>query len=112
MSDTDAKSKRQIRYERDLLALAFLTSLDEQGGHGDENIRMGWWPDDDAEGRNEWARVWATLPDDYGQVSWRVPADILPDWLPKEEPDQPHFSTVERDARLSRYIDPWTAAKE
>jgi hypothetical protein len=84
----------QVYRERNLAALAFLRSLWTAGLTGRV---MGWW-DDDETGK-EWAVVWVILPPDK-QVGWHVPVEMIPDWLPENDPEYDGYSTAERQRRL------------
>jgi hypothetical protein len=104
MSETDSepKTKADVYRDRNLLALAFIAAHDhlktEIGAH---HLLCGWWTDTDDVNGEEWAVVWADLPS--GQVGWHVPMELVPDWLPKRDPEYDGYSTEEKNDRLAEF---------
>lgn len=111
MSETDSepKDKSDVYRERNLLALAFILSearatqayLSLRGKEVEAPV--GWWPDTDDVNGEAWAVVWCNLP--TGQVGWHVPREMVPDWLPKRDPEYDGYSTDEKNRRLAEWAD-------
>lgn len=98
MSHTDSgtKEKRDVYYERNVLALAYIAIQ-----HASVDGVTGWYPDEDDVNADEWAVVWANTPE--GQVGWHVPTDMVPAWLPKRNPDYDGYTTGEKHRRLHHH---------
>lgn len=93
-TDSEAKSKSDVYWERNLLALAFIHQF--RGTPYD----YGWWPDQDAVNGEEWAVIWANTGE--GQVGWHIPTDMLPEWLPKRDPNYDGYTTDEKNQRVAK----------
>jgi hypothetical protein len=97
MAETDSEPKtiNDVYRERNLLALAFIRNLQYE-------LRddAGWWPDTDDVNGEQWAVVWADTQ--HGQVGWHVPRDMVPDWLPKRDPEYDGYTTVEKNRRVAQ----------
>lgn len=91
----EEKDIGEVYRERNLLALAFVHQF--RGSEYD----YGYWPDEEAGVR--WRVVWVDTPE--GQVAWHMEYDMLPDWLPKRDPDYDGYSTNEKNRRVWKYID-------
>jgi len=104
MSETDSepKSKEDVYHDRNLLALAFIEAYDHLQTELGANYAVGWWPDTDDVNGSEWAVVWANLP--QGQVGWHIPVSMVPEWLPKKDPEYDGYTTAEKNARLVGFV--------
>ena len=96
-TDSEAKTKSAVYYERNVLALAYIDLCQQNG------VPTGWWPDTDDINDEPWAVVWANMPG--GQVGWHVPLDLVPLWLPKRDPEYDGYSTSEKHRRLHDFHD-------
>lgn len=99
MSATDSvpKTKEDVYFDRNVLACGFVVSNFARG------FDAGWWPDTDTVNGEEWAVVWADLT--TGQVGWHVPMDMVPDALPKKDPEYDGYTTEEKNERLRQFYD-------
>lgn len=97
-----------IYEDRNLAGLGAITALraikqiqDSPKHHiGTEwDVDLGWRDDLDEDG---WAIVWATLP--AGEVSWHVPEELVPDWLPEKEGNYDGYDRDEKNDRLRDWI--------
>lgn len=113
-TDSESKTKADVYRERNLLAVALLY---ERAGRPAGRVRnrrgpLGWWPDRDTVNGDEWAVVWCDLgalnpaTTDRRQVGWHVPVEIVPQWVPRADPEYAAdpYSTTEKNARLAREI--------
>ncbi|MFC6787929.1 hypothetical protein [Halobaculum halobium] len=109
MSETDSepKDKTDVYRERNLNALLALRALSLLDQHNLAYVPMGYWHDTDDVNGDEWAVVWADLPDE-GQAGWHVPTEMVPDWLPERDPEYDGYSTPEKNRRvaLAAGVDP------
>jgi len=103
-TDSESKTKADLYYERNLLALAFLAARARAAPFHGDTVEMGWWPDTDDVNAEEWAAVWMNL--DQGQVGWHVPIEMVPEWLDRRDPDYDGYSTEEKNVRMREYIYP------
>jgi len=91
------KNLDEVYRERNLLALAFLRELRT----GSEIVvPMGYF--DDGASPGDWVVIWAELPIE-GEVSWHVPAELVPDWLPNKSRPYDGYSTSEKNDRVAGY---------
>jgi hypothetical protein len=101
-TDSEEKSKGDVYRERNLLALAFIArTLDVERSRENEPAH-GWWPDTDDVNGEEWAVVW--IETQHGQVGWHVGMDMLPDYLPKRDPEYDGYSTDVKNARVAKHV--------
>jgi hypothetical protein len=102
-TDSESKTKSDVYYERNLLALAFLRFYvryhDIRGG----TPAHGWWPDTDDVNGDEWAVVWVNTTE--GQVGWHIPMYMVPDWLDKRDPEYDGYTTAAKNGRMARLTD-------
>lgn len=93
----EVSEKAELAYDdRNALAVAFLATIANHHrmhnvGHYDH-------------GDDGWRVVYANLP--TGMVSWHLPAEDVPGWLPPRSPDvYDGHSREEKNRRLSDYVD-------
>lgn len=104
---TEEKTLEEVYRDRNLLAVAFATLVQELGvPDPDPYYSAGWTgpaPDDaDAE---EWAIVWARLKGDL--VSWHVPRELAERSDLRRRPhDYDGHSREEKNDRLTRFFLP------
>lgn len=103
-TDSEPKTKDDLYYERNLLALAFIQARTEWDAvRGRPDPMCGYWPDTDDVNDEEWAVVWIDLPG-YGQVGWHVPMEMAEaSGLGKRDPDYDGYTTEEKNDRLRKY---------
>lgn len=94
-TDSESKTKNDVYRERNLLAIAFVQQFRGTG------FDFGWWPDTDSVNGDSWAVVWADTQN--GQVGWHVDMSLIPDWLPKRDPEYDGYSTDAKNRRLAEY---------
>lgn len=97
-TDSEAKEKDDVYFDRNVLALAFVCLRYEQG------YEAGWWPDTDDVNGEEWAVVWTNLHPGGGQVGWHVRMEMVPDGLPKLDPEYDGYTTDEKNARMMAFF--------
>lgn len=100
-TDSEAKNKDDVYYERDLLALAFIRAY-RRTDAGEESAYGYWFDTDDVNGE-DWAVAWIDL-DGYGQVGWHIKRDDVPEWLPENDPEYDGYTTDEKNERLWEYM--------
>ncbi|MFU1780707.1 hypothetical protein ACM16X_04935 [Haloarcula japonica] len=89
--DTDEKNVDEVYRDRNILAVAFLAEY--AAAEGKE--RVGWYE----HGGDGWAVIYADL--NAGQVSWHIPADLVPDWVPhRHSGEYDGHSRRQKNARL------------
>ncbi|MEE6210850.1 hypothetical protein U3A55_11895 [Salarchaeum sp. III] len=96
-TDSESKTNTDVYHERNLLAVAFLRALTDVDADA-----VGWWPDTDDVNGEEWAVVWVDL-DGVGQVGWHIPQGMVPDWLPKRDPEYDGYTTSEKNDRVAQF---------
>jgi hypothetical protein len=109
-TDSESKTKADVYYERNLLALAFLAVIARAAHFHGDTVEMGWWPDHDDVNGEEWAVVWTNLH--HGQVGWHIPIEMVPEWLDKRDPDYDGYSTGEKNVRMREFIYPTEATDD
>lgn len=110
-TDSEEKTKNDVYYERNILALGFIRTLvlllrreAASKEHERPPVFFGWWTDTDSVNEEQWAVVWINGP--TGQLGWHIPVSMArdADWLPERNPEYDGYSTQEKNARLERLI--------
>lgn len=101
MADTDSesKTKNDVYRERNLLALLTIRTYIGFTRYAGFDLEYGWWPDADDVNGEEWAVVWMDSLE--GQVGWHIPKEMVPDWLPKQDPQYDGYSTATKNGRVA-----------
>lgn len=82
--------------DRNRLAVAFVALVGGFYGHHQIGVY------DDEETGDDWRVIYANLP--TGQVSWHVPVDTVPDWVPERDPSRwDGHSREEKNDRLDQF---------
>lgn len=99
-TDSEPKDKSAVYHERNLLAVALISARFEMG------YPCGWWPDTDDVNGEEWAVVWTNLEQTHdSQVGWHIPREMVPEWLPKYDPEYDGYTTGEKNARVAEFAE-------
>lgn len=91
----------EVYRERNMTALAFIKSLNEQGA--ETGYRIPDEEDERVEETEKWPIIWAVIPETGKEVSWHIPADMLPDWLEEAEGSYDGYKPEECYKRLREY---------
>lgn len=91
MSDCD-----DVYRERNYLAIAFIAAVMREAKHAELENACGWCPDGEDD---EFVVVWVD-DENYGQLGWHVPRDLVPEWLPRRDPDYDGYTTADKYDRL------------